>query len=593
MILNTCTPTERLAFSLRSYDLTYEKYCTHDRALQKTARFLDSVGINATSDSALLPNAGILRGAEAFDSVANAIESGKQETSVESGGFLLCSVVRFYSSNQTTIRRHGSRLMLRSIRQVQLGGLLYVLFVVTLALFLLSFLSIFNWIFLVIYDSSVAVATAANPNIQKRSRRSRRAQTQPQPQRQLPQATPLPAKPPLPQAIPLPKPSLPQAVPIPQAPPPAPAPAPNAESYLEKYDKDFILRRGWNLMRGGNQELNAVRRQGLRKLFDGPFAAFNTERATRLLLWLDSKLTTEDALTKKAQNDPNLNQEIFAAISDLMAKMDVNRDDQITEDEFKTYFAQRLDANDELVKFNREQGLAQPKSFQVTPVARPTQPTQPTQPPPSIPQPPQALIERKELQDQLDRGWAFFSNGASSVGRDGLRTLVQGPYARENQERLTRLLLWLDARMTPESTKGQPQSVARLIPYVNDLLRKMDTDRNNQISEDEFKAYLSSRLESNKQLCVKAREDNGPTPRSFQTSMPLSRDHVLLMMQMLQTHGMHLTGETVHVGGRGGWLTRLVRHLGSNASYTRADERDSDDSESSDDEMQSHRSPWV
>jgi hypothetical protein len=76
------------------YGLTYERYCTHDGALQTTARLIESLGFNATSTDPLLPNAAVLRGAEAIDAVANAARSGvSAESATESAGFILCSIV--------------------------------------------------------------------------------------------------------------------------------------------------------------------------------------------------------------------------------------------------------------------------------------------------------------------------------------------------------------------------------------------------------------------------------------------------------------------------------------------------------------------
>jgi hypothetical protein len=67
---------------------------THDGALQKTARFIDSLGFNATSEDPFLPNAAVLRSAEAIDAIANAGRSGVSAGSATaSAGYILCSIV--------------------------------------------------------------------------------------------------------------------------------------------------------------------------------------------------------------------------------------------------------------------------------------------------------------------------------------------------------------------------------------------------------------------------------------------------------------------------------------------------------------------
>lgn len=75
------------------YGLTYENWCTRDGVMQETARTIDSLGFNATSEDVLLPNALLLRSAEAVDSVLNAALSGQQATSTASAGYILCSIV--------------------------------------------------------------------------------------------------------------------------------------------------------------------------------------------------------------------------------------------------------------------------------------------------------------------------------------------------------------------------------------------------------------------------------------------------------------------------------------------------------------------
>ena len=68
---------------------------THDGALQQTARFIDSLGFNATSEDTFLPNAAVLRSAEAIDAIANAGRSGvSAESATASAGYTLCAIVQ-------------------------------------------------------------------------------------------------------------------------------------------------------------------------------------------------------------------------------------------------------------------------------------------------------------------------------------------------------------------------------------------------------------------------------------------------------------------------------------------------------------------
>ena len=83
------------------YKMTYENHCTHDGALQTTARFIDSLGFNSTSEDPFLPNAAVLRSAEAADAIANAARSGTHAKSpTESAGLILCSIVRKRNLNR-------------------------------------------------------------------------------------------------------------------------------------------------------------------------------------------------------------------------------------------------------------------------------------------------------------------------------------------------------------------------------------------------------------------------------------------------------------------------------------------------------------
>lgn len=75
------------------YALNYHDYC-HGRgsATQVTADSLDALGIDVRKDNPLMPNAAILRGAEAVDSILNAASSGSTDVpNSMNAGRILCS----------------------------------------------------------------------------------------------------------------------------------------------------------------------------------------------------------------------------------------------------------------------------------------------------------------------------------------------------------------------------------------------------------------------------------------------------------------------------------------------------------------------
>ena len=112
--------------------------------MQATAREIDALGYDPRSEDPLLPNAAILRGAEAVDAVLNAARSGgAAESATESAGHILCSIT-------------------------QLGGVLYVLFVLVIATVLLSFLPIVNFFFMLCFDTAAAgvAITTGNPKLE-------------------------------------------------------------------------------------------------------------------------------------------------------------------------------------------------------------------------------------------------------------------------------------------------------------------------------------------------------------------------------------------------------------------------------------------
>lgn len=131
--------------------------------MQETARAIDDLGFNATSEDPILPNALLLRSAEAVDAVRNAAQSGYQTTSTASAGYILCSIVR----NAFKLHiRNACVLQLMYFAQVQLGGVIYVLFCVVIALILLTCLPLVNFCFQICFDTSVYLVTrgARKPN---------------------------------------------------------------------------------------------------------------------------------------------------------------------------------------------------------------------------------------------------------------------------------------------------------------------------------------------------------------------------------------------------------------------------------------------
>ncbi len=112
--------------------------------MQAAAREIDAFGYDPRTEDPIIPNAAILRGAEAVDAVLNAARSGEADkTENESAGLILCSIT-------------------------QLGGVLYVLFVLVIATVLLSFLPVVNFFFMLCFDTASAgvAIVSGNPNIE-------------------------------------------------------------------------------------------------------------------------------------------------------------------------------------------------------------------------------------------------------------------------------------------------------------------------------------------------------------------------------------------------------------------------------------------
>ena len=112
--------------------------------MQQTARAIDDLGLGenltARNRNVLFPNAPLLRAAEGLDALTYAFYSSEQNTPHEAAGYLLCAMV-------------------------QMGGLIYTVIVVGLALLMLSFFTVFNWLFGVFYDTGRAVAATGRNTV--------------------------------------------------------------------------------------------------------------------------------------------------------------------------------------------------------------------------------------------------------------------------------------------------------------------------------------------------------------------------------------------------------------------------------------------
>lgn len=101
-----------------------------------TADSLEALGIDARSENPLLPNAAILRGAEAVDAILNAADSGSTDVpNTMNAGRILCSIC-------------------------QLGGLIYFTLLGIIVLVLINLLPLINFIFQLLFDGCVACVDA-------------------------------------------------------------------------------------------------------------------------------------------------------------------------------------------------------------------------------------------------------------------------------------------------------------------------------------------------------------------------------------------------------------------------------------------------
>ena len=101
-----------------------------------TADSLEALGINPRSENPLLPNAAVLRAAEAVDSILNAADAGSDDVSrSQNAGRVLCSIC-------------------------QLGGLIYFTLLGFIVLVLINFLPMVNLVFQLLFDGCVACVDA-------------------------------------------------------------------------------------------------------------------------------------------------------------------------------------------------------------------------------------------------------------------------------------------------------------------------------------------------------------------------------------------------------------------------------------------------
>ena len=153
------------------YALNYHDYCHGDgSATQVTADSLEALGIDARSENPLLPNAAILRGAEALDAILNAADAGSPDVpNAMNAGRILCSS----DTDATPTPFHSPPLagafprasaappfVPRACAVCQLGGLIYVTLLGIMVLVLINFLPLVNFIFQLLFDGCVACIDA-------------------------------------------------------------------------------------------------------------------------------------------------------------------------------------------------------------------------------------------------------------------------------------------------------------------------------------------------------------------------------------------------------------------------------------------------
>ena len=147
------------------YALNYHDYCHGDgSATQITADSLEALGIDARSENPLLPNAAILRGAEAVDAILNAADSGSPDVpNSMNAGRILCSSATPMRLQPLLQPRalHTAPVAPRACAVCQLGGLIYFTLLGIIVLVLINFLPLVNLISQLMFDGCVACVDAA------------------------------------------------------------------------------------------------------------------------------------------------------------------------------------------------------------------------------------------------------------------------------------------------------------------------------------------------------------------------------------------------------------------------------------------------
>lgn len=130
------------------YALNYMDYCAgHGSAMQLVYDYLVSWGIDPRDENPLLPNAPLLRSAEAVDAVLNAASSGSDGVENEmNAGRILCSsdtnaTLTFIEPKASALTRS---FVPRACAVVQLGGIIYVTMLLIVALLLIQLLPAIN-----------------------------------------------------------------------------------------------------------------------------------------------------------------------------------------------------------------------------------------------------------------------------------------------------------------------------------------------------------------------------------------------------------------------------------------------------------------
>ena len=107
----------------------------------------------------LLPNAAVLRGAEALDSILNAADAGSPDVpNAMNAGRVLCSSAP--DATLTVLQPLAPLFVPRACAVCQLGGLIYFTLLGIIVLVLINFLPLINLFFQLLFDGCVACTDA-------------------------------------------------------------------------------------------------------------------------------------------------------------------------------------------------------------------------------------------------------------------------------------------------------------------------------------------------------------------------------------------------------------------------------------------------